>query len=102
MTMSVCPRLIAASINVAAPTATAPSRKASQRAGSTTIAVQMTATAKGRTAGANRDGRKVDQNVGSLKKLVSASTAVEIVRTAPGFGLVPARGRLDHRGDRGG
>src|ERR1700737_274300 len=40
--------------------ATAPSRKASQRAGSTTMVVQTRAARNGMTAGAKRDGEKAD------------------------------------------
>src|SRR5437667_354622 len=78
--------------------ATAPRRNASQRAGSTAIAVKTRATKNGQTAGPKRAAENVDQKVGSLKKGVPSSTAVEIVRTAPGYGRAPVRvpfGRRD-------
>ncbi len=61
--------------------ATAPSRKASHRTGSTTMAVQTSAASKGTTAGAKRAGEKSDQKVGSLKTPAPASTRVSIVAT---------------------
>src|SRR5947209_16519050 len=76
--------------------ATAPSLKASQRAGSTAIVVQTSAARKGTTAGLKRAGENSDQRVGSLKK--PASTAAEIVRTTPGSGRAPAHGPSGPRG----
>src|SRR5438105_14991447 len=55
--------------------ATAPSRKASQRAGSTAIAVKTRATKNGQTAGPKRAGEHVDQKAGSAEKVGRASTA---------------------------
>src|SRR5207248_6978539 len=78
--------------------ATAPRRNASQRAGSTAIAVKTRATKNGQTAGLKRAAENVDQKVGSLKKGVPSSTAVEIVRTAPGYGRAPVRVPSGRRG----
>src|SRR6202011_4820125 len=58
--------------------ATAPSLKASHRAGSTAMVVQTSAARNGTTAGPKRAGEKSDQRVGSLKKLTPASREVEI------------------------
>src|SRR5437660_8704651 len=77
--------------------ATAPRRKASQRAGRTAMAVKTRATKNGQTAGPKRAGEKVDQKVGSLKKVVPSSTAGEIVRTAPGSGRAPVRAPFGRR-----
>src|SRR3981081_4356816 len=78
--------------------ATAPSRKASQRAGSPAIEGQTSAARKGTTAGPKRAGEKADQKVGSLKTPAPASTEAEIVRTTPGYGRVPAHGPSGRRG----
>src|ERR1700730_3989955 len=77
---------------------TAPSRKASQRAGSTAIVVQTSAARKGTTAGPKRAGEKSDQKVGSLKTPAPASTAAEIVRPPPGYGPLLAHGPSGRRG----
>ena len=78
--------------------ATAPSLKASQRAGSTAIVVQTSAARNGTTAGPKRAAEKSDQKVGSLKKPAPANTAAEIVRTTPGYGRAPARAPCGPRG----
>src|SRR2546422_7050531 len=77
--------------------ATTPRRNASQRAGSTAIAVKTRATKNGQTAGPKRAAENVDQKVGSLKNVVPSSTAGEIVRTAPGCGRAPVRAPFGRR-----
>src|SRR2546426_12139491 len=77
--------------------ATAPRRNASQRAGSTAIAVKTRATKNGQTAGPKRAAENVDQKVGSLKNVVPSSTAGEIVRTTPGCGRAPVRAPVGRR-----
>src|SRR5207244_10806455 len=59
--------------------ATAPRRNASQRAGSTAIAVKNSATKNSQTAGPERPAAHVDQKAGPLTQGVAVSTAGAMV-----------------------